>query len=160
LDRMTAASASTESMPLSHATKKCRKVNNLAISLGRMCHLKGKTLQWLKSFDKAGRRQAPMSVSVYATPSSFVARTQPLQDPPRPRRTDSPSRPKLVIDSPVLAWSSPSVPSSCFAGPNVGSICFACSFCDKSMVRGVDPIAVSFNAMLPCPYVLTCVACV
>ena len=149
-----------EITPLSYNTKKSRKVNNLKVSLGRMGYVKGKTLQWLKLFEKAGRRHTPVSVNVYVTPV-FVA-PQVLEPYVQLANTqqsaeDVLNRTQVIINSPVSSWLS----SPCLAVRSSVPCCifFTCSFCEKPLLRGVDLILVSFNAMLPYPYVLTCVDC-
>lgn len=113
-----------------------RKVNNLTQSLGRMAHVKSKTMAWLKLYEKGRSRDTPSAVSLASYPS--VLALQPCAPPP-------PLPTSLSIASPLAAWAPELHPP----------IPFGCSFCGSR----THPHAVSFNLMLPTPYVLTCAAC-
>jgi hypothetical protein len=115
-----------------------RKGNNLAQSLGRMAHVKGKTVTWLKSFDKQFARDAPYSVFLSAVPSSTHLLTCFAAPPVG----------STVITSPMLEWPS----AHCCLPVHV-----TCSFCNQVLAPGA--VHVTHNYMLPRPFVLTCHAC-
>jgi hypothetical protein len=136
---MTQQQPNTQQAPGAAGSRR-RKVNNLTQSLGRMAHVKSKTLAWLKLYEKGRSRDTPSAVSLHAYPS--VHALQPCAAP-LPPIADAAAA--LSIPSPLTAWAPelhPPVP-------------FACSFCASRMPHH----AVSFNLMLPAPYVLTCEAC-
>jgi hypothetical protein len=139
-----AAAATAASVPARR-----RKINNLAQSLGRMAHVKSKTVAWLKMYEKSQSPDSPCTVSLRNVPSILTLRV-----PPRPRPSPRPSPPssglapataQLSLHSPLSAWS-----------PDVRlPLPVVCSFC----ATATDTATVSYNVMLPCPYVLSCASC-
>jgi len=119
-----------------------RKANNLAQSLGRMAHVKGKTVTWLKTFEKQVVRDAPYSVFLQQVPSP----THLYSDPVAP--AGIPGVP--AIQSPLLEWPS----AKCCLPVQV-----SCSFCHAPIVPE-EAYQVMYNYMLPRPFVLTCNTCV
>lgn len=115
-----------------------RKVNNLTQSLGRLAHVKSKTLAWLKLYDKARSRDTPSSVSVHMYPSVLTLHPPPQVLPPVP--LSSP-----LMPTPLSAWSAEVPPP----------LTLCCSFCAQPVSRPL----ISYNFMLPSPYVLTCASC-
>lgn len=115
-----------------------RKGNNLAQSLGRMAHVKSKTVTWLKGFDKQIVRDAPFSIFLPSVPSPshlFCSATTSQATP--------------TVSSPMLEWPS----DRCCLPLHV-----TCSFC-SGPTRGDNACEVTYNYMLPRPFVLTCAAC-
>lgn len=114
-----------------------RKGNNLAQSLGRMAHVKGKTVTWLKTFDKQVVRDAPYSIFLQHVPSPSYLFSDAVAG----------TATSAVISSPTLEW--PSV--HCCLPVQV-----TCSFCQAVITGGYE---VRYNYMLPRPFVLACHTC-
>lgn len=104
-----------------------------------MAHVKGKTLAWLKLYDKVRSRDSPSSVSVHTFPSVFTLR------PPLPPALAPSERLPIVLPTPTSTWAADLPPP----------LPFACSFCGHATAEPV----VTYNFMLPSPYVLTCASC-
>lgn len=116
-----------------------RKINNLAQSLGRMAHVKAKTVAWLKMYEKSQSPDSPCTVSLRNVPSILTLRVPP------PSSGLAPPPAQLSLQSPLSAWS-----------PDVRlPLPVVCSFC----ATATDTATVSYNVMLPCPYVLSCASC-
>lgn len=118
-----------------------RKANNLAQSLGRMAHVKAKTVTWLKTFDKQVARDAPYSIFLQHVPSPSHLYSDPLAAPGDGAATVNPT--------PLLEWPSP----QCCLPVQV-----SCSFCHAVLQRD-EAYQVMYNYMLPRPFVLTCNTC-
>ena len=114
---------------------KRRKVNNLAQSLGRMAHVKNKTVALLKTFEKQVSKESACSIHFDATPPCSLLTVQ-----------GTVHSTNLHLSSPSTWWT--------MDGPE--HVTFACSFCTSSTL---PPKAVFFNPMLPSPYVLACTGC-
>lgn len=119
--------------------KQPRKGSNLAQSLGRIAHVKGKTVAWLKGFDKMCQKDAPVSVSIATSPSAYTLR--PV--------TCTASSTSVTLRSPLQEYGG--TLSYCLP------VYLTCSFC-QDQVRGVE-YGVSYNPMLPVPFVVTCCSC-
>lgn len=116
--------------------KQPRKTSNLAQSLGRIAHVKGKTVAWLKGFDKLSHKDAPVSVSMSTAPSAHTLHPVACAASTITLRTPLHEFATLPCCSPVQ---------------------FMCSFC-TDQVRDTD-YGVSYNPMLPMPFVVTCCNC-
>ena len=161
------AALATESV----STKKKRQSNNLAIALGRMAHVKSKTLACMKAFDKK-TRNVPISVSMHKMPS--YVQLKPLTNishqlcslPPSNTSSDN-----VFLTSPLECWTpsliSKNLCSTSDQHTKTHSICknntvstieigHLCSFCEQRIGGHIN---VEFNAMLSSPYVLTCMSC-
>jgi hypothetical protein len=121
--------------PEDQKAPKRRKVNNLAQSLGRMAHVKNKTVALLKTFEKQVSKESACSIHFDATPPACVLTVQVTTGVPTP-----------VLASPSTWWAADA--------PNLVNL--ACSFC-ASAALPID--AVFYNPMLACPYVLACSTC-
>jgi hypothetical protein len=143
--------------------KKRRKVNNLTVSLGRMAHVKSKTLHWMKTFDKAVQGHAAVSVSFFITPSvkhdDNDGRVSSGREAALFHGDDAPAPATGETSGAVV---SPWVNPYCDALPFVTRthpFLFTCSFCDGVTSSQPRHVSLSFNGMLPRPHVFTCALC-
>lgn len=111
------------------------KSGNLAQSLGRITHVKSKTITWLKSLDKLSAREGVTCVSAaHLPPVSTLAPLHPAGN--------------VTLRTPVAEF-----PQSGCCLP----VQLHCSFCE-AQVRGVA-YEVMYNSLLPLPFVITCEPC-
>jgi hypothetical protein len=164
----------TTSLEVSVTARKKRQSNNLAIALGRMTHVKSKTLACMKAFEKK-TRNVPISVSMHKMPSFLQLR--PLIFENRLEYLDcSIGVPveSVALISPLEVWTPSHLLrdfSVAFASesrleglrenlPKTSNLTFdishVCSFCGEKMTGNIN---VEFNAMLSSPYVLACTSC-
>lgn len=130
--------------------KKTKHSNNLTVSLGRMTHIKAKTLSWMKGFDKLSTYNMAVSGCFHNTPRVHdlqKTRVSPVVVVGGHGSTN------ILLASPVEHWT----PSTTVSTHHTPSLSFLCSFCNVPML--MHDINVNFNAMLPSPYVLTCNSC-
>lgn len=135
-----AAAAGSSASHAGTAALRRRKINNLAQSLGRMAHVKSKTVTWLKLHEKSSYSADQAStVSSRMVPSVLTLRL-----PSAPLLSSS-TTPPFVLRSPLNAWAPEFVPP----------LPLSCSFC----AQATDITSVTYNIMLPSPYVLCCASC-
>jgi hypothetical protein len=120
--------------------KQTRKTSNLAQSLGRITHVKAKTVTWLKGFDKTCQRDAPVPVSAPSAPSAHTLQCLPFG--PRHGGRD------VTLHSPLVEYGTP---------PCCLPLGVTCSFCSTQVCA--NEYRVCYNYMLPLPFVIACTHC-
>ena len=132
--------------------KKTKHSNNLTVSLGRMTHVKSKTLSWMKGFEKLSTYNTAVSGSLHDTPPVQNIEKTPCA-PSCLFTSTTKNNTNVLLASPVQHWT----PATMASTRHAPSLSFLCSFCNAPM--DLHNINVNFNAMLPVPYVLTCNSC-
>ena len=147
-------------------------VNPVSASLERVEQVRTQTLTWLKSFEKliyhAPLPSSPSvpSVAHYDAPTPPASTTNAIHDD----GGDDDGSVVVVIETPteslpVLLPRRRTPPSSSRGRSNGNgggggdTVVFACSFCGVAVDALAQSVVVSFNAMLPQPYVVHCYQC-
>ena len=136
-----------------HRPRKRKTLNNLALSLGRMTHVKTKTLASMKSLHKVCNSDCVVAVSIDKIQlrhhlrhhSHLISTTVPAVARARAPHLNPIN--SLTLQSPLETWM-PLLPHN---------VNHTCSFCGETVSDGL--FSVHFNFMLPAPFVICCTSC-
>lgn len=124
------------------------KATNVSQSLGRLTHVKTRTVTWLRAIEKLQPKDVPVSASMYTVPpSALLERGHETQQ--RAEETGG-KRAKIArtrLHTPLANWGAPTA-----------HVEYTCSFCQ--LPTTLDAMHVRYNYMLPLPYTVSCDACV
>lgn len=120
------------------------KPTNVSQSLGRLTHIKTRTVIWLRTIEKLQAKDAPVSAALHDVPASVM-----LEKVERGKVNGAGRGEQPVLRTPLAHWG---------AETTMPVVAHTCSFCTLP----ADPTSmhVSYNFMLPLPYTVSCAACV
>lgn len=116
------------------------KATNVSQSLGRLSHVKARTVTWLRAIEKLQAKDAPVSAAMHTVPGSKLMHSVIAHT-----TTTKRAKPATLVHTPVANWGAPSA-----------NVEFTCSFCTQP----TSAMHVRYNYMLPLPYTVSCNACV
>lgn len=121
-------------------TKRARaKPTNVSQSLGRLSHVKTRTVTWLRAIEKLQAKDAPISAAMHTVPGSKLMQSVEGNESGTKRGSNT------TLHTPMATWGAPSA-----------NVQFTCSFC----AHPTSALHVRYNYMLPLPYTVSCNACV
>lgn len=155
-------SSAEEREPSGTGVKRVRaKPTNVSQSLGRLTHIKTRTVIWLRTIEKLQPKDAPISAALHDVPASVMLNTgmgykvgighatnhqAEQSDQAASQEVGNHPLEQPTLRTPLAHWGAHT------------PIAHTCSFC--GLRAHADSMHVSYNYMLPLPYTVSCAACV